>query len=59
MHIVKIFEKIKVIKTAHVKDKKSVSSQTYMLMTIIVKADLWSQLKLCGVFRAHLLGFAN
>lgn len=52
-HIVIMLDNIKVIKRAHVKDKKSVSSQTYMLMPIIVKADIWCKFKLCGIFRAH------
>lgn len=59
IYIVKILEKIKIIKRAHEKDKKSISSQTHKLMPIIVKADIWSKIKLCGVFRAHHLDFAN
>lgn len=59
IYIVKILDKLKVIKRVHVKDKKSVSSQTYMLMPTVVKADIWSKIKLGGVFRAYLLGFAN
>lgn len=57
IYIVKILDKV--IKRVHVKDKKSVSSQTYMLMPTVVKADIWSKIKLGGVFRAYLLGFAN
>lgn len=41
------------------KDKNSILSQTVMLMPIVATADTKNKIKICGVFRTHILGLTN